>query len=292
MIGRLDPVRVLAFEGGGILGIAYLRPVEMLEDAGVLGRVHTVAGGSVGAIVAASLAISPHSAPLERLLLDSDLKRILGSGTNLWSVIRHGGSHTLDRARSWLSGHLSSIGADPSVPLSEIPNRYGRELRVSVTDETNETELVLGRESEMPLIEAVVASMAVPVHFLPLELPGGRHLSDGGLAANLPLTGIDCDPLELLAFRLASRDEINGSNRVKGKGIIARARRLVRIARASANRGHIPRRYWDAGRIVTIDCGDLAFDDWGVARRVRDRALLLQAGEDAFRSWINPDGDK
>lgn len=280
---KLEPVRALAFEGGGMLGLAYLRPVEILDDHGVLHRLEVLAGGSVGAIVAASLAVCPSVVPLERLLLDTDFEDVLDGGNSWWRLIREGGGRTLDRPRSWLRRHFESIGADPDMPLSEIPKRYGRELRVSITDETAETDLVVGAESNMPLLTAVLASMAVPIHFLPLVLGDGRQFSDGGLAANLPLTGISCPPEALLAFRLDS----GTAKPVRGRGIIARARRLVRVARSAANRGHIPSRYWDAGRIVTIDCGDLEFDDWSIASRPRDRERLLIAGVHAFEAWLS-----
>lgn len=285
MTSKLASVRVLAFEGGGMLGMSYLRPLELLEDAGVLDRVRVFAGGSVGAIVAASLALRPEVEPLRKLLLETDFEEVLNSGGNWWRLIRRGGSHSLDRPRAWLIRHFESLRVEPETPLSAIPVLTGSELRVSITDETDETDIVLGRDSDMPLIDAVLASMAVPVHFLPLELAGGRMLSDGGLAANLPLTGIECEPEELLAFRLGS-----GSKPVKGKGLIARARRLVNVARSAANRGHIPSRYWDAGRIVTIDCGDFEFDDWSIAKRKGDREALLSAGERDFRNWLSSSG--
>jgi predicted acylesterase/phospholipase RssA len=282
VIGKLDSVRVLAFEGGGMLGLSYLRPIEMLEDAGVLERCHTFAGGSVGAIVAASLAVCPEVDPLERLLLDTDFEEVLDGGNSWWRLIRQGGGRTLDRPAAWLRKHFGKL-CDPDMPLSAVPQVFGRELRVSVTDETREEDLVLGADSSITLIDAVLASMAVPVHFLPLEMDDGRQFSDGGLAANLPLTGITCPPEELLAFRLESS---RGSNPVRGSGLLARAKRLVRVARRAANRGHIPSRYWDAGRIVTIDCGELEFDDWSIARRQRDRARLLLAGEQALDRWL------
>jgi len=51
----MSQFRNLAFEGGGVKGIAYAGASAVLEDKGILPNICRVAGTSIGAITAPSL---------------------------------------------------------------------------------------------------------------------------------------------------------------------------------------------------------------------------------------------
>ena len=62
----------LVFDGGGARGIAYCGAIKVLENEGIMKNIVNFAGTSVGAIVAASLAVGYTADEIEEILLNKN----------------------------------------------------------------------------------------------------------------------------------------------------------------------------------------------------------------------------
>jgi NTE family protein len=162
--------------GGGSLAAAQVGMLAELCAAGE--RPDLVVGVSAGAINAAFFAPDPSSDNTRRMAghwISMTTRRALGF--SLGSLLGLIGlrDHLASPAglRALLAGHLAYERFDQAaVPLHVVC-----------------AELETGREvllSEGPVIEAVLASTAIPGVFPPVEL-GGRQLVDGAIAANTPI---------------------------------------------------------------------------------------------------------
>jgi NTE family protein len=174
--GTVGTAFVLA--GGGSLGAVQVGMLRALTAAGVAPDV--VVGASAGAVNAAFFAGDPTArgvAELERIwrgLARSDVfpvSLVLG-GLGAFGLR----SHLVDpgRLRRLLARNL------PAVDLA----RTALPCHVVATDLTNGEEVVL---SEGSAVEAVLASAAIPAVFPPVTIRG-RHLIDGGIANNTPVS--------------------------------------------------------------------------------------------------------
>jgi NTE family protein len=166
------------FAGGGSLGAVEVGMLKALVERGV--QPDLVVGASVGAINAAYYAGSPDAAGVERLAA-------------IWRRLRRADvfpMSTVQGVLGFLRGRASL--ADPS-PLRaliarELPYERLEDARlpcsVVASDVLDGSEVVL---SSGPAADALLASAAIPGVFPPVELDG-RHLIDGGIASNTPLS--------------------------------------------------------------------------------------------------------
>lgn len=177
-----DPARkvrtVFALAGGANLGAVQVGMLTALIRAGI--RPDAVVGTSVGALNAAFVAADPSPAGMERLaelwlsvrrrevfpVSVSALVQALLSRRNY--VVSPSGLRALIRRAQLGFTRLE----DAPIPL-----------RVVATDRDSGEAVVL---SEGPLVEALLASAAIPGIFPPVEIRG-RRLVDGGLVANPPI---------------------------------------------------------------------------------------------------------
>jgi NTE family protein len=157
----------LALGGGGMKGLAHVGVLSVLEDLGV--AVDLVAGCSVGAVVGAFLACGYDADEMSRILKD---KSVLA----LFTSPRLDGHGLLSAAplRRFLTRHLGECTfADLDIPFA-----------VTCTDLEAGRGVVV---DDGPVVDAVIASSAIPGVFAPVERDGCM-LVDGGLSNNLPVS--------------------------------------------------------------------------------------------------------
>jgi len=164
--------------GGGSLGAVQVGMLRALTTAGVAPDL--LVGASAGAINACFFAGDPSARGVE------ELERI-------WRGIRRSDVFPV----SLLQGGLGALGlrshlVDPgplrrllarSLPAVDLA-RTALPCHVVATDLANGEEV---RLSEGSAVDAVLASAAIPGVFPPVAI-GGRHLIDGGIANNTPVS--------------------------------------------------------------------------------------------------------
>lgn len=174
--GPAGPV-AFVLGGGGLLGAHEVGMLRALLEAGV--RPDLVVGTSVGALNGVVVAEDPTPAAAERLAalwLDLDATDLF-SGSVLGRLSTLARTRTsLHRAgplRDSLSAHLTArTFAELAVPFQCVAASVERAAEHWF--------------STGPLVDAVLASCAVPGLFPPVELDGGTYL-DGGLVHSIPV---------------------------------------------------------------------------------------------------------
>lgn len=161
------PVGV-ALGGGGVRGWAHVGVISVLEELGV--RPSMVAGCSAGALIGAYYA-SGHSVDTMRRYMREQRT------TSLFSLRFDGlGLLSTDGFRDYLRSHLGDAR------FEDLPIPF----YVVCTDLETGKEVVLNRGS---LVEAILASSAIPGIFPPVEM-NGHLLVDGGLSNNVPVSAL------------------------------------------------------------------------------------------------------
>lgn len=148
-------------------GLAHVGILSVLEEHNL--RADFVAGCSIGAVVGAFYATGYAAEEMAAILRDESVP-------SLFSSPRFDGHGILrtDPFRRFLQQHLG----DRTFADLEIP------LAVACTDLEEGCSVVL---DDGPVVDAVLASAAIPGLFAPVEVDG-RMLVDGGLSNNLPVT--------------------------------------------------------------------------------------------------------
>jgi NTE family protein len=163
--------------GGGVLGAAEVGMLQALFEHGV--RPDLVVGTSVGAINGALVAADPAPGTVDRLRgvwEELASRRIFGG-----SVL--GRARTLVRTRT----HLHPREPLRDLLTEHLPVRTFAELRVPFQCVAASIERAAEHWfTEGALVEAVLASCAVPGLLPPVELDG-EHYLDGGLVHSIPV---------------------------------------------------------------------------------------------------------
>jgi predicted acylesterase/phospholipase RssA len=124
-----------------------------------------------------------------------------------------------------------------------VPARRFADLRlplaVTATDLDTGRRVVLGDGGEdAPLVEALVASCALPIYYAPVRVNGLR-LADGGLRAALPLWAVRDETTDVLAVDVGPRfDETPGRDR-SGPALVQLADAPLGIAMASVSEAQV-----------------------------------------------------
>ncbi len=157
----------LSLSGGGSRGLAHLGVLKAMEDAGI--KPEVISGTSMGAILGAFVAAGHSIDTIIQIALDAKGERLFNVQRSMLGLVG------LDRIRAILVDYLPDDFSALKIPLF-----------ISTTNLTRgENEMF----SSGPLLDAILASMAIPVVFKPMKLPTGIYV-DGGLTNNMPARAI------------------------------------------------------------------------------------------------------
>ncbi|MGY1690674.1 patatin-like phospholipase family protein [Geodermatophilus sp. SYSU D01105] len=163
--------------GGGVLGAAEVGMLQALFDHGV--RPDLVVGTSVGAINGAVVAADPTPSAVDRLR--AVWEELASQRVFAGSVLARVG--TLVRTRT----HLHPREPLRDLLLAHLPVQTFAELRVPFQCVAASIERAAERWfTDGVLVDAVLASCAVPGLLPPVEL-AGEHYLDGGLVHSIPV---------------------------------------------------------------------------------------------------------
>lgn len=176
----------LAFvlSGGGSRGALQVGALRALLEAGLLPTL--VTGTSIGAANAAYLAV--HGGDLQAIRNLEEVwkatKNLDLLPSNLWwqtmrAILRRPGSESQQRIRAFFIQH----GITPEMKFKDI-----RAVRLYIvsSDLNSSSQVIFGEDPEGSVLEAMMASVALPPWMSPLE-KDGRYLLDGGAVSNLPI---------------------------------------------------------------------------------------------------------
>jgi NTE family protein len=173
----VEPGTAVVLGGGGVLGAVQVGMLRALLDAGV--RPDLVLGTSVGAMNGAVLAAVPPdevAGRLEELWRSPDARAVFGAGTvgRLRELARsRTAAHSPEPLRRALHAQLGDAR------IEELPVPF--QCCAANIEDAAEHWFARG-----PVVEAVLASSAVP-GLLPPAVVDGRHYLDGGLVHSIPL---------------------------------------------------------------------------------------------------------
>lgn len=156
----------LALGGGAALGWAHIGVIRALDEAGV--DVDIIAGTSIGAIIGAALA----AGKVDEI---EEIARSVNVGTILKFLdpsLKRGAILGGRKIRKILDAHFGGLRME----------NLARPFAVTASDLKTGEGVVI---SEGPVTDALMASIAVPVLFKPVEM-NGHLLADGGLFEPVP----------------------------------------------------------------------------------------------------------
>jgi predicted acylesterase/phospholipase RssA len=218
------PPRRIVLSGGGLKVTSLVGSLKVLEEAGYLKHVKEICGVSAGAFLGFMVATGCPLSKIESLILEMDFSIIrnvspealigfpemfgLDDGTNFQKFLE-----SIFRVALNLNPKLTFKG------FSELKSKAHNQLqfRCWATDLNTQTirEFSVHQTPNVKIIDALRASMCLPLYFIPMVDPiNGHLLSDGGIQGNMPLhylTDDECQESLSLGFSSGCKNNPSGS---------------------------------------------------------------------------------
>jgi predicted acylesterase/phospholipase RssA len=280
----IPPLRIV-LSGGGVKVISLLGSLSALELKGYLKNVQEYCGVSAGAWLAFLLATGCTIETLEKLVVDLDFSVIRNlSLENLVGLPELLGVDDGSKLVKFLESILRVlVKQDPSLTfkgLAELPG--AKRFRCWAADLTTRTprEFSLATTPDVRIVDALRASMSLPLYFMPVPDPiTGNLLGDGGIHGNLPLHHLSPEEIEhTLALGFCSGLPIKSEspsdlmmfmNSVLSSIVQIRLQNLMK---------HWPHKLL----LVPVE----EYPSWNFELCREDRLMLLRKGGDAAEAWI------
>ncbi len=197
-------VENLVFEGAGIRGIAYAGVLQQLDSMGILKNVKKVGGTSAGAITALCISLGYDYNEIEKIISETDFQDF-NQGSFLFGprrFVKNFGWFKNREFQKWLSKLVKNKGFDADITLKELHETGNIDLYLTSTSLNNQKLLILSYLTypNMKVVDAVTASMSIPLYFEPLYIDSVGNvynkknapkehdlLLDGGFIANFPI---------------------------------------------------------------------------------------------------------
>lgn len=240
----------LVFEGGGVLGIAYLGGLKYLDETNRLNKIEKVAGTSIGAITACLVSFNTSYNEIKKLADSIDynklknkvslfnsripnedrikLGNIFGDINSIYRLINHYGWYSSEYFYEWIKNIIASKfdknkkkppytfkdWRNNDIHIGGIPFK---DLSIIGTDITNQKSVVFSYHNtpDMEVAEAILISMSVPFLFEAVK-KDNKLYADGGIMRNYPITLYDIGGVnyETLGFRLSKIEEYKNPNNI------------------------------------------------------------------------------
>jgi len=279
----------LAFEGGGVRGIAYAGALKTLEGENLLANVKRVAGTSAGAFAALVLSLGGGWEALDKTLRALHFEA-LEDKPNPLRIPPHYGLYKGEVLYNWIAGQLTNAGLSETLTFQELAATGALDLKVFATDLTvcNVREFSAEHTPDASVVGAVRASMSIPLMYAPWQFPDHKpddHVYvDGGTVYNYPISafdGAESNPHTLgFCFRTTGKHEAAAIGK---DHFFAYSKRLF-AAVLSAQMIDFEQNPDQKKRSVIID--DLGFKATDLSLPEKDFDRLFAAGETATRNYL------
>lgn len=279
---KLKGVKYLTFKGGGAKGLGYIGSLIELEKHRLLSTFDGFSGTSAGAITALLCAMQVPLREMAQLMFDTDLSSWLD---HEWGVFRdahnlrvHYGWCRSEVPRQWLESVVEKYTGSKTTNFTEL----AKQLVVCTYNTNTGTPIYFGIHDPLcPVVDAVLASMSIPVVWEPVEIDG-QLLVDGGLVDNFPM-GVWPEG-EALGFWVDSQSSIDWLRHGIEPQDAGAAQNLVQYlsrvlgATTSAEPHHTD---WTNVVMVPSELDTLDFE-----LTVQQKARCVEMGRKAMADWM------
>lgn len=279
------PPRHLVLSGGGIKVISIVGALKVLEEKGLLKYVKVVSGVSAGAWLAFMLASGLTMKVIEKMVVDLEFGIVRNLSPD--AIVGFPETFGLDDGSN-LKKFLESImrvvmKIDPAITFSGLSKKIRFKCWATDLNTRSIREFSVEKTPNVRIIEALHASMAIPLYFTPVVDPETGHLlSDGGIQGSLPihhLTEDECG--ECLAIGFCKEKPFPEEGEVP-TDLMSFMGSIFSCLTHSRNESVI--RKWEH-KIMRIPVDGIQSWNFEISRDERIR--LVQQGKDSMNIWLN-----
>lgn len=281
--------KYLVLSGGGVKVLSLVGALIILEEADNLKKIKEVCGVSAGAFLAFILATGYPLNKIKSLILDLDFSVIrnispeaflgfpetfgIDDGTNLVKFLE--------------SMIKVALKLDPAMTFESLQQIGKYTFRCWATDLNTRAarEFSALKTPTVKIVDALRASMSLPLYFTPVADPiSGHLLSDGGIQGNLPLhhlTDDECQDALSLGFSSVKAQQANMKDGPGPQDLMGFIYSILTCLTHGRNDTMLLN--W-SHKIMRIPVDD--YPSWNFEASRDDREMLLKTGQETARIWL------
>jgi len=217
----MENVENLVFEGGGVLGHAYIGVAQALEERGIVAK--RFAGSSAGAMAAGLMACRATSKQVEAALNSLDLSEMLDTSyfppSNAYRLWYKGGWAKGNRLEEWYGNLIANLcDGQRDITLQQVYEKFGTVIVITCTWlQLHDAEYFWHKSHpDMSLVRAVRISSGFPAVY-PMIVHDDFNWWDGGLADNYPMHVFDNQILSQSAGKTSDQSDILAPKHCKSR---------------------------------------------------------------------------
>lgn len=275
----------LVFEGGGVLGVAFVGALRYIEANGILGGIKRLAGSSAGSFVALALTLGYTVTEISNILLELDFKQFeddsYGVIRDLHRLKKDYGLCKGDALRDWIQELIHNKLGTRNVTFSELYTMTGIFLVVTGTCLNQQKTVFFNKDTtpDMDVSLAVRISSCIPIFFRAVRYQGDIYV-DGGVLMNYPLYIFDdvSDVSETLGFKLTGSNEHRDTaiihSDIKIDSVYKFIETLISTLLLKIEQSSIKENYYS--RTVTVNTFEMSSTDFSIT--TSDKHKLVESG--------------
>ena len=277
--------RWYVFSGGGMRGLSYIGALEVLGGTNVnVGTNRAYAGVSIGALVAFLCYIGKTTSELRAIAYDLDFASLqhVDEDTVL-GILDTCGIDDGAGLSAFLGGLLNTAGFKPSATFGDLVGpTCASALRVYATRLADGVLVEFSRRATpgVRVVDALRASMALPLYFTPVVIDGVAYV-DGGLVNNYPMDTLTAAEQRSAVGFLLRKDGGEPFDYDGEEGFVGYAKQLLRIIGIDRYRAQLKR---FERQTLLIDCSDIDVLDFSMTRADKER--IIEKGAEAMRAFL------
>ena len=175
--------KALCFSGGAIRGFLHLGALHELKIQDKL-DVKEVSGNSIGSLFASIVAMGIDINEIMTLVFDLDIN--VSDKLDFINFFNTKGLYSSQQMRN-ICEQIVSLKYNYNITFKELYKDTGIKLNIVATNIDTYTETIFNhiKFPEISILDAIIASMSIPLIFPPVEIDGKRYV-DGFLVNDLP----------------------------------------------------------------------------------------------------------
>jgi predicted acylesterase/phospholipase RssA len=275
------PYRIY-LSGGGMCAMGHVGALIELSNHISLKAVKEWMGVSAGSLVAMCICIGYTLEELEELCVRFDFTNIK-EYDSVPGWIFHFGIDTGERLQKLVEACLHVKGICSDFTFKECLDRFGKSLRVVVTDLNDAVSKTFCPilTPEYRIADAVRASMSYPYYFQPFICPQtGHYLSDGGVISNYPLFVLPREE-HLRTLSILIRTSVEKDDNLMNLGIEELISRPIKIV--LTERTNIESRFYDS-KCIQIKLGNLNILEFSFDEETKN--FIIEQGKKSVKEYF------
>lgn len=290
-------IDTLVFEGGGVLGTAYVGVLQSLDKRHIVKQIKNYAGSSAGSIAAGFMSCNASLEFIEDKLRNINFSHFedcnLGIIGAIYNLYMHNGLYKGDILEKLCEDTLKELTNIDHITFKQHKEIYGNNLTIVVTNLTTRKRELFNWKTQpkLAISHAMRMSSSVPSIFIPVEYNGCLYV-DGGVTCNYPIDVFDTDldtgnPKDfdsIIGFKLMSDKEYKHESLPPITNIVSYLKALYSLIYHQALQVYM---HWnDFRRTIQIDIGDYSSMNFThVTEEMKE--FLIKSGIDATEEFLD-----